>query len=178
MKQCELRLTGSGGQGIILLGVILADAAIIDGKNAIQSQSYGPEARGGASKAEVIISSEEIDYPKVQTPTYLLCLNQVAMDKYIGDITDSTKVILDSEIEMDADPKYEYYSLPILATARDILKKPITGNIVALGAIAGLTNLASKESVLKAVLKRVPKGTEELNKKALEEGYRLAKEAK
>jgi 2-oxoglutarate ferredoxin oxidoreductase subunit gamma len=82
----EIRLGGSGGQGLILGGIILAEAAILDGKNAIQAQSYGPEARGGASKAEVIIADGEIAFPKVQNADVLLALTQKACDKYLSSL--------------------------------------------------------------------------------------------
>ena len=78
-KRWEIRLSGTGGQGLILAGIILAEAAIIDGFNAVQSQSYGPEARGGASKAEVIISDEEINYPKIGNAGILLAMSQKPM---------------------------------------------------------------------------------------------------
>ena len=86
MKQ-ELRLSGTGGQGLITAGIILAEAALLDGKLAIQSQSYGPEARGGASKAEVIISDEAIHFPKVTDPNLLLAMSQEAATKYSHDLT-------------------------------------------------------------------------------------------
>ncbi|WP_053957304.1 2-oxoacid:acceptor oxidoreductase family protein [Inediibacterium massiliense] len=173
-KQIELRLTGSGGQGLILGGIILAEAAIMDGKNAIQSQSYGPEARGGASKAEVIISSEEIDFPKVQNVGLLLSLTQVACNKYANDTKENTIVLVDSSVEVSSDiVSKEVIRIPILQTASEALKKPMVANIIAIGAINGIMNIASKESLEAAVLNRVPKGTEDLNKKALEEGYKL-----
>lgn len=99
MKYTEIRLSGSGGQGIILMGIILAEAAIMNGVNAIQSQSYGPEARGGASKAEVIINDGEIDFPKVRKPDILLALTQEAFDKYIVDIKEGGIVILDEKLK-------------------------------------------------------------------------------
>jgi 2-oxoglutarate ferredoxin oxidoreductase subunit gamma len=91
-KRIEFRLSGSGGQGVISAGIILAAAAVADGKHAIQSQSYGPEARGGASKAEVIISDEPIDYPKATTPEYVLCLTDEAFRLY-GKTADEKTVI-------------------------------------------------------------------------------------
>ncbi len=175
MNHVEMRLSGSGGQGLILAGIILAEAALLDGKNAIQSQSYGPEARGGASKAEVIISDAEIDFPKVQSPDLVLALTQVASDKYIETIKEDGVVVVDDTIELPADLKAKsIVQVPIMRTAAEKVGKSIVANIVALGLIAGLTNCATKESVVKAVLSRVPKGTEDLNKSALEEGYRLA----
>jgi 2-oxoglutarate ferredoxin oxidoreductase subunit gamma len=174
-KQTEIRLTGSGGQGIILAGIILAEAAIGEGNNAIQSQSYGPEARGGASKAEVIISAEDIHFPKVQEPNYLLALTQVAADKYLEEVDENCVVIVDSAIEVASTVKAKkIISVPILKTASDVIGKPIVGNIIAVGAITEITGVVSKEAVEHAVLSRVPKGTEDLNKSALEEGYKLA----
>jgi 2-oxoglutarate ferredoxin oxidoreductase subunit gamma len=169
--QQELRLTGSGGQGLILAGVILAEAAILDGRRAIQSQSYGPEARGGSSKAEVIISEGEIDFVKVQKCDMLLCLTQDAYDKYGKEFT--KVLILDESLKLKYPEPEKVLKLPILDTASNKLGKPMVANIVALGAVNGLLSLVSKESLLEAVLDRVPRGTEELNKEALESGYGL-----
>src|SRR5699024_10041013 len=170
----ELRLSGSGGQGLILAGIILAEAALHDGKNVVQSQSYGPEARGGASKSEVIISEDEINYPKIGDSDILLCLTEVAYDKYIGSLKENGVLILDNNITKKADKdKCKVYKVPILDIAENKLKKPMVANIVALGTIYELTNVVSKDSLEKAVLNRVPKGTEELNKKALEYGFNL-----
>jgi len=169
--QKEIRLSGSGGQGLILAGVILAEAALIDGKRAIQSQSYGPEARGGSSKAEVIISDDEIDFVKVQKCDMLLCLTQAAYDKYGKDFT--RVLILDKDMDTKYPEPEKVVRIPILDTATEKLGKPMVANIVALGAVNGVLNLVSKESLMKAVISRVPKGTEELNKLALESGYGL-----
>ena len=175
MGQQEFRLSGSGGQGLILAGIILAEAALLDGKNVVQSQSYGPEARGGASKAEVIISGNEINYPKVRHCDVLLALTQVAYDKYIDFLREGGTLILDSSVENKSDREdVKTYSVPILKTAKENLKKPMVANIVALGSIYELTNIVNKDSLEKAVLNRVPRGTEELNKKALEEGFNLS----
>ena len=171
--QTELKLSGSGGQGLILAGVILAEAALLDGKHAVQSQSYGPEARGGASKAEVIISDSGIDFMKVQKCDMLLCLTQAAYDKYGKDYT--AVLVLDESLEVKYAAPAKVVKLPILACAADKLGKPMVANIVALGAINGILNLVSMESLSKAVLSLVPKGTEELNKRALEAGFELAK---
>src|SRR5512139_2762594 len=97
MERYEIRLSGSGGQGLILAGVILAEAAgIHDGKYVCQTQSYGPEARGGASKAEVIISDEEIDYPKAMKPDLLLAMNQRSCDTYLFDLKPNGVLVVDS----------------------------------------------------------------------------------
>lgn len=174
-NRIEIRLSGSGGQGLILGGIILAEAAILDGNNAIQSQSYGPEARGGASKAEVIISNEEIDFPKVEKADVLLALTEVAYKKYIKSLKQDGILIADSSISIvDKDAPYKILHVPIIATAADKLGKAMVANIVALGVIEELTKVVKKESLEAAVLRRVPKGTEELNKTALNEGYMLA----
>lgn len=154
-NQFELRLSGSGGQGIILAGIILAEAAINEGKNAIQSQSYGPEARGGASKAEVIISTEAIYFPKVQDPDYLLALTQVAADKYLDGIGENGVVILDASIKVPENVKAKkIIHIPILKTATEVVGKSIVANIVAVGAITEITGVVSKEAVENAVLSR------------------------
>lgn len=174
MSTQELRLTGSGGQGLILAGIILAEAALLDGRNVVQSQSYGPEARGGASKSEVIISEKEINYPKVEKCDIMLALTQDAYDKYIDSLRPGGTLVLDSSIETITDnDNIDTFVVPILDTARDKIGKPMVANIVALGSIYELTKVVSKESLIDAVMGRVPRGTEELNKKALLEGFNL-----
>ncbi len=173
-NQIEVRLTGSGGQGLILGGIILAEAALRDDKNAIQSQSYGPEARGGASKAEVIVSQDEIDFPKVDTPDLLLALTQVACDKYGKCVKENGILLIDSTVEAPKDiPSARVIKVPILSTANSVVGKPMVANIIALGVIQELLKFVSRESLENAVLSRVPPGTTELNKQALQEGYKL-----
>lgn len=173
MNKFEIRLSGSGGQGLITAGIILAHAAALDGLNVIQSQSYGPEARGGASKSEVIISQDEIYYPKLINCDILLCLTQLSYEKYLSELKPKGILILDASIDYNKSSDYEIYHLPILTTATDKFNKPMVANIVALGSINAITKLVSKDSLIKAVLERVPKGTEELNEQALQEGYLL-----
>lgn len=174
MERYEVRLSGSGGQGLLLAGIILAEGAINDGKNSVQTQSYGPEARGGASKSEVIISSESIDFPKVRNCDILLALTQKSYEQYSEGLKENGILIIDSSVSVQADGRKRIYSVPILETAVKQLGKPMVTNIVALGAIVEITKVISKESLEKAVLDRVPKGTEELNKKALSMGYEIA----
>ncbi|MDH7499488.1 MAG: 2-oxoacid:acceptor oxidoreductase family protein [candidate division NC10 bacterium] len=172
----EVRLSGEGGQGLILAGIILAEAAAIyDEKNAIQTQSYGPEARGGACKSEVIISEDEIDYPKATRIDLLLALTQEACDKYIGELKKGGMLIVDSlSVEKVPQGDFRIFRLPILETARDQMGKLIVANIVALGAIVGLSGIVSRGAMEKALLARVPKGTEQLNSRALAAGFELA----
>ena len=98
MAKTEIRMTGSGGQGVIMGTIILAEAAFEDGKQVVQCQAYGPEARGGSSKAETIISDEHIAYTKVILPDLLLSLTQVSLDKYIGCLKQNAIVVVDEEI--------------------------------------------------------------------------------
>ena len=172
-SQYEVRLSGSGGQGLILGGVILAEAATIyDGKNAVQSQSYGPEARGGASKSDVIISNEEIDYPKATSIDTLLSLTQEACNKYINDLKNGGTLIIDSDMVKNIPAgDYKVIKLPIVDIAKRKVGKIITANIVALGALVEITKVVSKDAIEKAVLSRVPKAFLELNKSALEAGF-------
>lgn len=175
----EIRLTGSGGQGLILAGIILAEAAIAEGLNAIQTQSYGPEARGGASKAEVIISDEEIDFPKVDQADIILVLTQAAADTYLKTVKADGTAIVDASVSLpEGFTAGRVLHVPIIDTAKTVLGKVIVSNIVALGFITEFTGLVTRESVENAVLSRVPRGTGDLNRNALNEGYKLAQQIK
>ena len=176
----EFRLSGSGGQGLLLAGIVLAEAAILDDKNAVQTQSYGPEARGGASKAEVVISDEDIDYPKATDPDYLLALTAESYRSYgpaMGAAAGKGLIIVDSSVPLSSDIAARTVALPILETAREALGKKVVANIVALGALVGLSGAASRASLEAAVKSRVPKGTQELNIAALRAGFELAEGA-
>ena len=178
IQKTEIRLSGSGGQGLILAGLILAEAAAIyEGKNAVQTQSYGPEARGGASKSEVIISNSEILYPKTTRLDYLLALNQESCDKYTHDLKEDGLLLADSDA-VEHVPPVKAISLPLVRTARDKVGRIMTTNIVSLGALVGISQVVSPASLEKAVLSRVPKGTEDLNLTALKYGLELADEGK
>lgn len=173
----EMRLSGTGGQGLILAGIILAEAALLDGKLAIQSQSYGPEARGGSSKSEVLISEKPIHYPKVTKPNVIVAMSQEACKKYTTDLTEDTILITDTLFVQQLPEKAckAVYELPITQAAKETLGKALFANIVALGAIVKITGVVSIESLTKAVLARVPKGTEEINEKAIRLGVELVK---
>lgn len=174
MAKMEIRLAGSGGQGIILATVILAEAAIIAGKHTAQSQSYGPEARGGACKAEVIVSDTEIGFTKVQTPTFLMALTQKSLDKYSKNLPKDCLVLIDEGLSVPQNlDGYKVIKLPILSTAEEKVGRRMTANIVAVAAINGLLKLVDDESLRTAVFMHIPKGTEALNEKALNEGFKL-----
>jgi len=170
----EIRLAGAGGQGLILAGIILAEAAgLYDGKFVCQSQSYGPAARGGASKAEVVISDEEIDYPKAMKPDVLLAMNQKSLNTYLADLQPEGLLLVDATLVPEI-PDHQAIAMPFTRIAR-VLGKEMAANIVALGALATLSGAVTLKSLETAVLARVPKGTEALNKKALEAGIAAAK---
>jgi 2-oxoglutarate ferredoxin oxidoreductase subunit gamma len=173
-ERFEIRLAGSGGQGLILAGIILAEAAgVYDGKFVCQTQSYGPEARGGASKAEVVISDAEIDYPKAIRPDVLLALNQKSLEAFSSDLKPGGLLLVDADLVSEA-PASRVLALPFTRIARD-LGRAMAANIVALGALAQLTGAVSLASLEAAVLARVPQGTEDLNRKALAAGVAAAK---
>jgi 2-oxoglutarate ferredoxin oxidoreductase subunit gamma len=168
----EIRLSGAGGQGLILVGKIIAEAAAIyDEKNATQSQSYGPEARGGASRSEVIISDGDIDYPKAISIDLLLAMTQEAADKYSEDVKNGGIIIVD-ELYVKQVPKgnYKVHSYPITRIAEEEVGKKITANLVALGIIERHSGIVSEEAIIQAIRTRVPKGTEDLNIKAFRLG--------
>ena len=178
MDRYDVRLSGSGGQGLILAGKILAEAAAIyDGHNAVQTQSYGPEARGGASKAEVVIKDGEIDYPKAMDLDLLLSLTQESCTKYSDDLKGDGILIVDSEMVPDP-PKgtFKIYAAPITSIASKKIGKVVVTNIVALGILTRISGVVSEESMRKAILARVPKGTEEVNMKAFDEGWKAGEE--
>ncbi len=177
MSRYELRFSGSGGQGLITAGIIMAKAAsIYEGKQAVQSQSYGPEARGGSSKSEVIISDGPIDYPKATTVDALLAMTQEACDKYTHDLKDGGILLVDSDLvtKLPSAGKFRIISFPIINTAKNDVGREIVANIVALGAMVALTGQVSRENAEKAVLSSVPEAFIELNKKAFSIGYEKA----
>jgi len=178
MARHEIRLSGSGGQGMITAGIILAMAAsLYDGKKSIQSQSYGPEARGGASKAEVIIDDIDINYPKVIAPDILVALTQEAVDKYSKDLKNGGVLIVDDMLVRKLpEGNFTVYKLPIIKTAAERVGKAMVANIVMLSALNTICHLVDSDSLNTAVLSSVPKGTENLNKKALEMGALLVSE--
>ncbi len=174
----EIRLAGEGGQGMILAGVILAEAAsIYDRKMAVQTQSYGPEARGGASKSEVVIADGEIDHPEVLAADVVVTLSQEAYEKYAAGVKPGGLLIVDDE-KVHQIQVAEAIKIPISRLAFETTGKTITANTVALGVLVGLTGVVSRQAIEKAVTARAPHGTEEMNRKALEAGFAAAEKVK
>jgi 2-oxoglutarate ferredoxin oxidoreductase subunit gamma len=172
----ELRLSGAGGQGLLFAGKIIAEAAAIyDGKIATQAQSYGPEARGGASKSDVVISDGEIDYPAASSLDLLLALTQESVQAYLKDVKPGGIVLVDSDLVTAVpDGTYRVVRLPIVESARTKVGKVISANLVAVGIIAGLSGIVSVSAIESAIRARVPRGTEDYNLKAFRVGLDMA----
>lgn len=177
MTKEQLRFTGAGGQGIIMATIILAEAAFLDGRQVVQSQSYGPEARGGMCKAEVIIDDRAIYYTKVDKPTLLLALTQDALNKYIRNIPRDTIIVTDDSISIPdrINERQRVIKLPILHSACEVINNKMSANIISCGIINELLGLASEKSLRQAVMNHIPKGTEVLNERAMQLGMRLAR---
>jgi len=170
----EIRFSGSGGQGLITAAVIFAEAVgVYSGQYVCQTQSYGPEARGGKSKAEVVVSEEPIDYPKALELDMLLAMNQQACDAYFYDLQPNGLLIVDTGL-VEQFPTSRIIAIPFTEIARDEIGREVVANMVALGAVGILSGLVTIENLEKALLARVPKGTEEMNIKALSRGIEEA----
>jgi 2-oxoglutarate ferredoxin oxidoreductase subunit gamma len=158
--------------------MILAEAVgVEDGKNVCQTQSYGPEARGGASRSDLVISSREIFYPKPQELDLLLAMTQESCDIYFPALKENGILVVDSGLVTQL-PNRKVFGFPFTRMAREQLGSPMTANIVALGTISALTKVVSKKGLLEVLKRRAPKGTEERNFKAIEIGYDLARKRK
>lgn len=174
MATKQIQLTGAGGQGLVLAGIILAEAAMRDGNNVAVAQSYGPEARLGASKAEVIISTEKIAYPQVTRPDILLCLSQDAFDRYFSAVDNHALVVVDAtQVHVPKVNSDTIYKLPLVRAAAEQVGTKLVANVVALGALNALAQLVSWESLHKAVERRTPPKFREQNIRALEVGRHL-----
>ena len=180
----EVRFSGFGGQGIILSAVILGRAAVIyDNKHAVQTQVYGPEARGGASMSALIIDDEPILFPKVTHPDIFVIMSQEGFEKYGADAPENAVMVLDSSI-VHSRQKCRCYEIPATREAKQSLGRDIVANIVMLGdivanilmlgALVKTTGIVNEAALEKAILDSVPKGTEALNTKAMKKGIELA----
>jgi len=174
----EVRLSGSGGQGLILAGIILAEAAgIYDGKYVTQTQNYGPEARGGVSRSDVIMSSEEIDFPEAIKLDMLVAMNQKSCDAYFPDLKPDGILLVDSTFVSEV-PTERAVAIPFSRVAREKTGKDFVANIIFLGALTEFCPVVSAKAMESAVLARVPKGTEKLNCDALQAGIDAARRFK
>ncbi len=174
VNRYEIRFSGSGGQGVIMTAIVMAEAVgIYGGKYVCQTQSYGPEARGGTSKAEVVISDQTIDYPKSIKPNLLLAMNQAACDTYFSDLNPEGLLVVDSTLVNEV-PTDRVVAIPFTQIARQDIGKELVANMVALGAVGLVSHIVSLDHLEKALMARIPKGTEEMNRKALRAGIEAA----
>ena len=170
----EIKFGGLGGQGIITMGFIMANAAAIyGGKECVFTQDYSAEARGGASTSEIIISDEPIDYPHVTKADYLVLMSQSAYRDYIDKLKDDGVLVVDSDLVHTENEKRKVYGVPATKMAEE-LGNTIVANIIMLGFFTGITNILEKDAVMNAIKDRVPKRFWELNEKAFETGYNYA----
>lgn len=176
MEKCRLVFSGSGGQGVITAAILLAEAAVIhEGRMAVQSQSYGPEARGGSTRSDVIISDHPIFFPKVTQPNVLVCLTQEAYDKFSPIIRPGGLVLTDDRyVKRGKKVDARQVELPIYQTVMDEIGDPIVFNICMLGALTGLVAIVSMDSLLSVIAKGIPERYLEMNRKALHLGAALA----
>ena len=180
MTRTEIRFAGFGGQGVVLAGMLLGEAAVIhDGMHAIQTQTYGAAARGGAARSDVILSDSPIVYPQVTAPDIMAAFTLEALNKYRDQIRDGAILIYDDSLFTPPEGlPFRMHGCPATRVASDELGKSIVANMVMLGFLAGLTGLVSIEALEEAIRGNVPKGTEELNLKAFRRGMELAEKGK
>jgi len=173
VSRTEIRLSGAGGQGIVLAGQIIGQAASLyeQGKSATFTQSYGPEARGGSCSAEVVISNELVGYPYVINPQVLVVMSQEAYKKYAQNLSPETLIIIDQDlVKPDPDNKAKILSIPATKLARE-LGRVVVANIVMLGFVAAVSDVISAKALKESIQATVPEGTGEFNIKAFTVGY-------
>ena len=178
-EKYKIRLSGSGGQGVIKAAVMLAEAALVEGRNATQSQVYGPESRGGATRAEVNISDGPILFPQVENPGILLCMSPESFEKFGEDIAPGGTLILDGDVGAGT-KGVKNYRIPITDTCRDLDPKgsDLSANVVALGVLNGMFDFVSRDAIVESLYRNFKKKVAELNWKFYDAGYELGKNAK
>lgn len=167
----EVLISGFGGQGIVLAGRILGKAVVLgDKKESTLVQAYGPEARGGACSAQVIISENSIHYPYVRRPHILVCMSQGGFDKFIDQLREGGPLLIDQDLVKITGYDGPVFSIPSTRMAEELGRK-MMANIIMLGFFTAVTGAVSLDSALNAVLDSVPKGTEEMNSTAFNKGF-------
>ena len=171
MKRTEIRISGLGGQGVVLAGQVLGKAAVYDGKNAVQTQSYGAEARGSAAKSEVIISDDKIGFPMVRRCDILVALNQEAVDRNSKDLRDDATLLVDSSVvKTIPETKAKIFKIPATQTAETTFKDRLYTNMIILGALTRITRIVSEQSMEKAIKDSVPSKATAVNLEAYKKG--------
>ncbi len=170
-KKTEIRIGGSGGQGVVLAAQILGKAAVIEGKNALQTQAYGAEARGSLAKSEVIISDCKIGFPAVRKCDILVAMSQEALDTFIKDLKETGTLIVDStNVKKVPETKAKIHKMPATETAKKTLGETLYANMVMLGALIKTTDIVSANAVEKSIRESVSRRTFESNVRAFKEG--------
>ena len=174
----EARLSGEGGQGVVMGGAILAEAAILhEGRYAVQSPMYGSRVRGGPTKVDVIVSDEEIIYPRATQIDFFLSLAQMSMNKYCTDLADHAIILVDTNLVPQVpDKNHKVYRFPFVEVAKNELGNMVLSNIIALSVMVELTGVVSREALWQAIQARVPQKYLELNKQAMERGFAIGAE--
>jgi 2-oxoglutarate ferredoxin oxidoreductase subunit gamma len=174
MGKVEVRISGLGGQGVVLAGQILGRAAVYEGKNAVQTQSYGAEARGSAAKSEVIISEDKIGFPVVRKCDVLIAMNQEAIDRHLKDLKKDGLLLIDSTYIKEAPKtKAKLFQIPATEKAEKNFGKKIYANMLMLGALTKITRIANEKNVAKAIDETVPKKEVNTNIEAFKKGEEL-----
>lgn len=177
MNDIEIKIGGLGGQGVILTGIIIGRAATIyDNKYATMIQSFGPEARGSACSAQLIISDNPILYPYVTKPHTLMVISQDAYNRFYQEMHEDGHLLIEADLVQttNINPKTKIDSIPATRFAEELGRRLIV-NIVMLGFFAARTSIVDAYAIRKAVLDSVPAGTEELNLQAFDKGYQYGK---
>jgi len=173
-NKIEIRIGGHGGQGVVLAGRILGKAAIFDGKNVLQTQTYGAEARGSLARSEVIISDDRIGFPAVRKCDILVVMNQESLDKHLQYLKEDGMLIVDDTVEKIPETKVKVFKVPATETAKKIFGDSLFANMVILGALTKITKIASEESMEKSIRESVAEKTIEANINAFKKGLQLA----
>ena len=168
----NIRLAGFGGQGIVMAGYVLGHAGILDGNNALQTQSYGSESRGGACKSDVIISDGEVLDLAPTDLDVLIAMSQPALVKYLHNLKDGAVLIYESDLVRPEDGGFRRFGLPATELARKTFGREVVANVMMLGCLAGLTGVVSRDSLRRAISESVPPNSVEMNLQAFEDGFK------
>ena len=172
MTQMDITIAGVGGQGSILAGVILGEAAVShDGKYAVQTQAYSSELRGGFAATWVIVSDKPVDYPRVTRPDVLVAQAQDSINRFAQVLKPEGLLIMDSDMIQSPPPGVSrVYTVPATSIARNQLKVPVVANMVMLGALWRATEVIGRQALETAIKKSVPPGKDKLNLEAFAMG--------
>lgn len=173
----KIRFSGFGGQGIVMAGLITGAAAVSDGKNALQTQSYGSASRGGACKSDVVISNDEINDLEFHQPDVLVCLSQEAYGMYGKGLPQDGILLIDRDLVQLNEVGDRTYRVAATELGYEKFGRKIVGNLIMLGFMTAISRAVTKKSMQASIRERVPKGTEKMNLEAFDLGYRLGRHA-